>query len=268
MIVHHNSIVGRRTVNEDKYNIFINLNNEVSKKYNNINLFGIYDGHGGGKISNYLKDKILKYFISKKIKYPLSDTYINNVFDKIQNDLKKNYYNISYSQGSTCIIIIIYKHNNKNYIHAINLGDCRAIMCSNNIPIPLTKDHKPEWFEEKNRIEQLGGKITFDGIDFRIKNMSVSRAFGDFDAIPYITHKPDIFKYKISSNDKFIVIGCDGLWDVLQNHEINNFILSHTILEKNKLKISDNRINIAKSLTEYAIKKGSLDNVTVIILFL
>ena len=50
MIVYHNSIVGRRTVNEDKYNVFINLNNETSRRYNKINLLGIYDGHGGSKI--------------------------------------------------------------------------------------------------------------------------------------------------------------------------------------------------------------------------
>ena len=98
--------------------------------------------------------------------------------------------------------------------------------------------------------------------------MSVSRSFGDLDATPYITHIPEINKYKISMNDKFIVLGCDGLWDVLQNFEVVNYILSFTTMENNKLKIIDNRINIAKSLSEYAIKKGTLDNVTVIILFL
>lgn len=268
MIVYHNSIVGRRTVNEDKYNVFINLNNETSRRYNKINLLGIYDGHGGGKISKYLEDNILRYFISNKLKYPLTESYINKVFNIIQNDLVKNYNNISYSQGSTCLIVIIYKYNDKKYIHTINLGDCRAIICSNNIPIPLTKDHKPEWYDEKNRIEQLGGKITFDGHDYRINNMSVSRAFGDLDATPYITHIPEINKYKILSNDKFIVLGCDGLWDVLQNFEVVNFVLSFTTMKNNKLKIIDNRVNIAKNLSEYAIKKGTLDNVTVIILFM
>lgn len=265
MIVHHNSIVGRRTVNEDKYNIFTNLNNEKSRRYNNINYYGIYDGHGGGKISKYLEDNILKYFISKKITYPLTESYINKVFNIIQNDLVNNYYNMSYSQGSTCIIVIIYKHNNSKYIQVINLGDCRAIMCSNNIPVVLTKDHKPDWYEEKNRIEMLGGKISYDGMDYRIKNMSVSRSFGDIDATPYITHKPDIYKYRILSDDKFIVIGCDGLWDVLQNFEIINFVLSHMTQDN---KILDNRKNIAKNLSEYAIKKGTGDNVTVIILFM
>ena len=40
----------------------------------------------------------------------------------------------------------------------------------------------------------MGGTIYFDGYDWRIENLSVSRAFGDFDTKPYITHIPQIYK--------------------------------------------------------------------------
>src|SRR5436305_1930508 len=76
----------------------------------------------------------------------------------------------------------------KYYINVINTGDSRCIICRDNLGIPLSKDHKPNWPEERYRIQQLGGKIYYDGDDYRIKDLSVSRAFGDIDAEPYVTY--------------------------------------------------------------------------------
>jgi hypothetical protein len=86
------------------------------------------------------------------------------------------------------------------------------------------------WPEEKRRIKNLGGTITHypKGDDPRIKGLSVSRAFGDFNAEPYLTNMPDIFRYKLDKNDKFIVFACDGLWEVLQNQDVVNFILNES----------------------------------------
>ena len=113
---------------------------------------------------------------------------------------------------------------------------------------------------EKNRIEKLGGKIKFDGADWRIKDLSLSRAFGDLDTYPYVTHKPEIFRVRLNKKDKFIIFACDGLWDVVSNSGAVRFV--------NKLIKSKYTGNISKKLAEYAIKQGSHDNVTVSILFL
>ena len=45
MNVHSVSLKGRREQNEDKHNIVLNLTKKV-KTLNNINFFGVYDGHG------------------------------------------------------------------------------------------------------------------------------------------------------------------------------------------------------------------------------
>ena len=79
------------------------------------------------------------------------------------------------------------------------------------------------------------------------------------DTAPYVTHKPDIFKYKLHKGDKYIIFACDGLWDVVSNSKATDFV--------NKLIKKKYTGNIAKQLAEYAIK-GSYDNVTVSILFL
>ena len=88
----------------------------------------------------------------------------------------------------------------------------------------------------------------------------MSRAFGDVDCIPYVTHIPQIFKYKINSSDKFLIFACDGLWDVINNQDVVDFIND---------KISNNFTgNYAKELADHAYNKGSMDNITVIIYLL
>jgi len=264
MNIHSISLKGLRPKNEDNHNIIIN-SNEQNKQFKNIDFFAIYDGHGGSEVSKYLKANLPQYYIDKRIKYPLSKRYVMNVYNHIQKSLYR--YKFSQYSGSTGLVAILFKQNRNFYLNIMNTGDCRCILCRDNFALPLTKDHKPHWPEEKHRIEQLGGKIIFDGFDWRISSLSVSRAFGDLDSVPYVTHKPDIFRYMLDKKDKFIVMGCDGLWDVLKNDEVVNFILSNCY--DNSLSIRVNKkINIAKKLAEYALKKGSTDNITIIIIFL
>ncbi|MEK7801575.1 MAG: PP2C family protein-serine/threonine phosphatase, partial [Pseudomonadota bacterium] len=135
-----------------------------------------------------------------------------------------------------------------------------------NVGIPLTKDHKPNWPEETARIKALNGQIVFDGCDWRIKDLSVSRAFGDISAEPYVTCMPDIFRYKLTSEDKFMVVACDGLWDVLGTQDVTNYILETYYDISNGKRIGRN-INVAKQLAKLAIDKGSTDNVTAIVVF-
>lgn len=264
MNIHSISIKGLREQNEDQHDIITNINNN-NRKYKNVNFYGVYDGHGGKEVSTQIQKKLSKYFINKNVKYPLNKNYVYNVYNKIQENLKKK----EYAQfcGSTCLAVIHFLYKNNQYINVLNTGDSRCVLCRDNFALPLTKDHKPHWPEEKNRIEKLGGQIKFDGYDWRIKSLSVSRAFGDFDSTPYVSHTPDIFRYKIDNNDKFFILACDGLWDVCSNFDAVNFVLSFCYDNTTNIRINKN-INIAKKLAEYALKKGSTDNITIIVVFL
>ena len=88
------------------------------------------------------------------------------------------------------------------------------------------------------------------------------------DASPYVTHKPEIFKYKLNKNDKFLILGCDGLWDVINSQDAVNFVLDKLNDLDNIITMSGySKKNIAHELGKYAIKKGSTDNVSIIIIF-
>lgn len=274
MFIHCASIMGKRNSNEDQHDTIINFD----KRNNNlkdITFLGIYDGHGGKDISRFVKNNLSQFFVNNNIKFDPSNKdypiYIKRVFNHLQNKLKNNLYSIASHIGSTALVTILYESNNRKYIHIANLGDSRAIICNgNNIGIQLTKDHKPTSFEENKRIKSLGGIIKFEAGDWRIKDLSVSRSFGDLDANPYVCSDPELFKYEINKKDKFIVMACDGLWDVLSNQDVVDFVLTKLDDNKNNNKDqlnTNNKSNIAKLLADHAVANGSFDNISVVILF-
>ena len=237
MIIQLASLKGKRKSNEDAHIIFNNLDN-INKSYSNTIVCGVFDGHGGKKVSKYLKSTYYKYFIGKYIEKELKDTiktkkYFKKIHDHIQNKLLEQYKNMSYTIGSTSLVAVFYKHGNEIKYYISNVGDCRAVICNKQNQVKqLTIDHKPNSKTEKQRIEKLGGKIYFDGYDWRIKDLSVSRAFGDIDSQPYVTHMPDLYNYKLNSKDKFIIMACDGLWDVFNNQQAVKFVLKNMTKKK------------------------------------
>lgn len=269
MEVYSSSLKGNRAQNEDNHKIILNLD---GKEINNakINYFAVYDGHGGKFVSNFLKKNLHEFFIDNRVKYPLKETYINKIYKYLQDLLRSKYLNNVNECGSTCLVAIQNRekegNNIHNYMYVLNSGDSRCVLCRGTKAHALTEDHKPSWPMEKTRIEKLGGTIRFDGYDFRIKDLSVSRAFGDTNAEPYLTNIPDIYKYRLNPKDKFMVLACDGLWDVMDNSDVVNYILKECYDSSLNERINK-KINIATKLAEHAINIGSNDNITAIIIF-
>ncbi len=255
---------GVREQNEDADTIIVNSDKSESLCAK-INMYGVYDGHGGKYISKYLSQNLPKFFLGLDVKYPLSGKYVRQVFRDVQHTLEKDHDEHAEYCGSTCLLVIDYICDKKRYLDIMNLGDSRCVISRKNIANAITKDHKPNWPDEKDRIKKMGGQIYYDGVDWRIGDLSVSRAFGDLDNKPYISCIPDIYRYKINKHDQFMIIGCDGLWDVIDNQEAVNFIVSNCYDEEN------NRINkknnIARMLADLALKKNSSDNITIIVVF-
>ena len=87
--VHCVSKCGKRPQNEDKHTIILNLDKH-DKTIQPVNFYGIYDGHGGKYVSNFLSENLPKHFIDKSVEYPLNGRVINNIYKRMNTELKQN----------------------------------------------------------------------------------------------------------------------------------------------------------------------------------
>ena len=263
MKIFSHSLQGKRESNEDQHVHVMNLDGS-NDSLNSVNFIAVFDGHGGKAVSKYLRENLPQFFINKFKKDiysrpEIASKYFIKVYDIIQNKMKEDHPRAIQYCGSTACVTVHFKGDSKDKLWVLNVGDSRLVKCNkSNIAEQLTIDHKPNSPEEKKRIEQLGGKIEFDGSDWRVKDLSLSRAFGDLECTPYVTHLPQIYRYKINSNDKFMIMACDGLWDVMSNQDAADFI--NELLNNSKYKG-----NYARDLAEEALSRGSLDNITAIV---
>lgn len=116
-----------------------------------------------------------------------------------------------------------------------NAGDSRAVLCRGGRAVALSEDHKPNDRREKHRIEAAGGYVENSAPgQYRVNgNLNLSRALGDLEykkdptkrpQEQIISATPDVRLEQRSDEDEFLVICCDGVWDVMTNQEVVDFI--------------------------------------------
>ena len=64
VIIQSTSLQGFRESNEDAEIIFENLNGS-KKDFHKLNIYAVFDGHGGNEVSKYLEKNYLDYFTPK-----------------------------------------------------------------------------------------------------------------------------------------------------------------------------------------------------------
>jgi serine/threonine protein phosphatase PrpC len=252
------SLQGKRDYNEDRLD-YIEYPNEI--------IFGLFDGHGGDFVSEYLKQNTLKEF-----RECLCKNDINHLVNSTQKTLHKKYSEDAGECGSTLLVARLKK--NKKQLQIINVGDSKGILVygsNSSKTIDLNPEHKPTDENEQIRITLAGGEIEYDSSDdvHRVAGYAVSRSMGDTN-YPIISQKPYKSVLKIPSNSKYFVLASDGLWDAMTNKDVNNFIdmKLQKIKSLGKFQNEKKASNVAYSLGQQAIKKGSQDNVSIFVVFL
>ncbi|OAF70608.1 hypothetical protein A3Q56_01635 [Intoshia linei] len=149
-----------------------------------------------------------------------------------------------YDSGCTAVVALLsFEHKT---ISVINIGDSRCVLCRDGKAMDLSVDHKPEDTIERSRIEKAGGCVTEDG---RVNGgLNLSRAFGDHTykinkslshEDQMITPKPDVKTVKLVKEDEFMIIACDGIWNVMTSEEIISFVSERLNDKNNKMSIND-----------------------------
>lgn len=137
---------------------------------------------------------------------------------------------------SGCTAVVAFRHGNQLYV--ANAGDSRCCLCrADGSALPLSDDHKPQADGELRRIEAAGGFVNQVG---RINgNLNLSRSLGDLKYKQVtvgsagqpvgregqmITAEPDVTVTTLRPGDRFFVLACDGVWDLLSCQELCDFI--------------------------------------------
>ena len=153
----------------------------------------------------------------------------------------------------------------------------------------LTKDHRPDDPDEITRIEQAGGFL-FKGRVVGV--LAITRSLGDHCMKSFVIAEPYCSETSITLFDadhvsdgkeeedhddgarnamnnvhderpehfqpSFVICACDGLWDVFEDQEAVDFV--H--------KYGHEREIIAEHLVNEAMRKGSTDNISVMVAWL
>nr|CEL67432.1 TPA: Protein phosphatase 1G [Neospora caninum Liverpool] len=131
--------------------------------------------------------------------------------------------------GATAVVVLVVGGEDPVIITA-NAGDSRGVICRGGKAFPLSHDHKPTNPDEKKRIVAAGGYVANGRVD---GNLNLSRAVGDLfykqsKDLPAkaqrITAFPDVRITRITPEDEFVIIACDGIWDGKTNQEAVDFV--------------------------------------------
>lgn len=199
-------------------------------------------GHGalGHHVSEFCKNDLHKVIAAQgKLLETQPHKALEQAFVQSHKRLEASGIDCQFS-GTT--VILVYISGNK--IYSCNAGDSRAVLAkqranSNHLEaVPLSSDHKPDVDSERARILAAGGRVESckgnQGEDIGparvwllkhdVPGLAMTRSFGDLIAQSVgVSHKPEIWERTIvPEEDKFIVIGSDGIYEFIENQEVVN----------------------------------------------
>ncbi|ELR15481.1 protein phosphatase 2C domain containing protein [Acanthamoeba castellanii str. Neff] len=222
-------MTGRRPTMEDQIVI-----RGMYRGYPDEDFVGMFDGHGGKGAADLaaatLYLELWKYITLQKErgqKIEDEDALITKVvresFHSTNSKICQTLNLIGDFSGTTVLMSWIVGQK----LVIANAGDSRAVLYKDSGKVVrLSKDHRPEDPEEKERIEALGGRVVTLPQDAPRLNgtLSVSRGFGDFDLQPCLSPDPFINIVPISPDDRYLILGCDGLWDEVEEEKVGELL--------------------------------------------
>lgn len=203
-------------------------------------LFGVFDGHGGAAVAAIAADRLPQALQSQKNflagKYPealkdaflVVDQYLESHAGRI--DVRRRSGGDSPEMmGCTAVVALV--NTKSGEILVANAGDSRCILVTGNKAVDLSRDHGPNLPDEKKRITKAGGWVNREG---RVNgNLNLSRALGDFlykknkmlqPQEQIISGVPELKRRVLRPADRYLIIGCDGIWERFSSQDVANFL--------------------------------------------
>ncbi|XP_063713545.1 probable protein phosphatase 2C T23F11.1 [Symsagittifera roscoffensis] len=215
------SMQGWRITMEDAHTVELRLGGDE-----NVNFFAVFDGHGGRRISDYASRNLhLRLINNHKYQKGAIEDSLRQSFMQLDDEMHNSEDLMHDLAGTTAIAILI----KSGKMYCANVGDSRAVISYAGHAVPISRDHKPNDADEQRRILAGGGWVEFNRVN---GNLALSRAFGDFNykrnksrrpEDQIVTAYPELSVTALAPEIEFLVIACDGIWDVLTNSEVIDF---------------------------------------------
>ena len=209
-----------------------------------------------------------------------NDKFIKGMIKKLEEKSNECNFSIDYS-GTTCTLLIILE----NKLICSNIGDSQCILfsCSNEQRWShevISKIHKPDDPEEYQRIIENGGVIhpyydengVYEGPNrVYAKNkvypgLCITRSIGDLVGGEIgIISEPDIIIKKIDSTCKYLVLGSDGLWDMVKPYDIIRIV--NPFFSKGDVNGACNAL-LKRANKNWEKDDSERDDITIIVVFL
>lgn len=188
--------------------------------------------------------------------------------------------------GSTGATVVLFGRR----LFAANVGDSRVVLArKNGACLELTSDHKPSRQDEAARVRAAGGFILHKRV---MGELAITRAFGDKSfkmgikamleedadelgaggmsddttkdlTAPLVSAEPEIASIVLSHDDEFLLLACDGLFDVFKSQDAITFARQELIAHRGE------PAEVARILSDQAIRvRRSRDNVSILIIVL
>lgn len=231
-------------------------NKEVSPS----SYYAIFDGHAGHDAAVYSCAHLHQFLGESKQfcanpKLALREAFLKT--DTLFNDKCRSEH---FRSGTTAICALL-KHKEKT-LYIAWVGDSQAVLVGQGHSLQCVQPHKPCREDEKQRIEELGGTIIFWG-SWRVNGqLAVSRAIGDLEYKPYVIAVPDIQEIPLNGSEDFLILACDGLWDVISEKEAAQCVYEELAHNPDDIEA------VSERLVQLAKQQGSCDNISVIVVFL
>ncbi|XP_044486400.1 protein phosphatase 2C 51-like isoform X3 [Mangifera indica] len=156
------SVIGRRRVMEDAVSVAIG----DIKGYD---FFAVYDGHGGAQMAKKCRER-LHVIIREELKrrnscngggveyweelMTASFLRMDEEVSVVEEEEGPTVAEMR-TMGSTAVVVMV----GKDELVVANCGDSRAVLCRGGVAVPLSRDHKPDRPDEKERVEAAGGRV-------------------------------------------------------------------------------------------------------------
>lgn len=254
---------GRRDTMEDTHIHLDVVSVEGSAPYRKVSYYGVYDGHGGKTTADLVKEQLHNaIFASQEFQDGKAEDSLSLGFQQVDKIVVEKANTEGWMNGTTAVVAMILDGT----LYVANVGDAEACLVSvegDEVKevTNLTYPHKASDSAEKKRIEELGGHVFFGRV---FGALAVARAFGDSrykqpkTSQNFVSVEPFLKTLVLDHTHKYLILACDGLWDVCTHEQASAFVHS-------AFKTGKTSQQVAQELVKHALDLRTDDNVTVVV---